>query len=121
MRKYWRSRWNGKHVHFKNALLRTGGILCIAAWILLSATALFAQGGPPLITDDPGTPENGHWENNFALTLDNTPASQSYETPIADINYGLGGHEQLKIELPWLVEGPPILPRKPASVTYSSE
>lgn len=62
-----------------------------------------AQGGPPMITDDPGTPGSGHWENNFALTLDNTPTEHLYETPIADINYGWGDRVQLKIEIPWLV------------------
>jgi hypothetical protein len=56
-----------------------------------------------MITDDPGTPGAGHWENNFAFTLDNTPAEHLYETPIADINYGWGDHVQLKVELPWLV------------------
>ncbi|MFT3792165.1 MAG: hypothetical protein QM741_14065 [Rudaea sp.] len=25
-----------------------------------------AQGGPPLVTDDPGTPGNGKWEINLA-------------------------------------------------------
>ena len=34
------------------------------------ATAIFpsllhAQGGPPFITDDPGTPGNQHWEVNL--------------------------------------------------------
>ena len=56
-----------------------------------------------MITDDPGTPGAGHWENNFAFTLDNTPTEHLYETPIADINYGWGERIQLKIELPWLV------------------
>jgi hypothetical protein len=64
---------------------------------------VFAQGGPPMITDDPGTPGAGHWENNFAFTLDNTPTEHLYETPIADINYGWGERVQLKIEIPWLV------------------
>ncbi len=62
-----------------------------------------AQGGPPMITDDPGTPGTGHWENNFAFTLDNTPTEHLYETPIADINYGWGPNIQLKLELPLVV------------------
>ncbi len=86
------------------ALLR---IACVAAVLCTCAGQSYSQGGPPLITDDPGTPENGKWENNFAFTLDNTASGQEYETPIADINYGLGGHIQLKIELPWLVEKAP--------------
>ncbi len=67
------------------------------------SSLLLAQGGPPMITDDPGTPGTGHWENNFAFTLDNTPSEHLYETPIADINYGWGPRVQLKLELPLLV------------------
>jgi hypothetical protein len=33
----------------------------------MAARMSFAQGGPPMITDDPGTPGNGKWENNFAI------------------------------------------------------
>ena len=64
---------------------------------------VFAQGGPPMITDDPGTPDAGHWENNLAFAFDNTPDEHLYETPIADINYGWGSRVQLKLEIPWLV------------------
>jgi hypothetical protein len=38
--------------------------------MLFAAVARVAlgQGGPPMITDDPGTPGNGKWENNFAIS-----------------------------------------------------
>ncbi len=65
-----------------------------------------------MITDDPGTPGAGHWENNFAFTVDNTPAEHLYETPVADINYGWGERIQLKIEIPWLVVQDPNSPVK---------
>jgi hypothetical protein len=71
--------------------------------IITHPRSSLAQGGPPMITDDPGTPGAGHWENNFAFTVDNTPTEHLYETPIADINYGWGDRVQLKIEIPWLV------------------
>jgi len=29
----------------------------------------FAQGGPPMLTDDPGTPGSGAWEINFAYVV----------------------------------------------------
>ena len=74
--------------------------------IITRPANLFAQGGPPMITDDPGTPGAGHWENNFAFTLDNTPSEHLYETPIADINYGWGSRVQLKLEIPWLLVKP---------------
>jgi hypothetical protein len=63
-----------------------------------------AQGGPPLETDDPGTPGNGHWELNLAATLEHTSGGTLYEAPLGDANYGLGERIQLKLELPLLVE-----------------
>jgi hypothetical protein len=69
------------------------------------AVAARAQGGPPLLTDDPGTPGNRNWEINLAFTQDIRPQGQSYETPILDMNYGLGDRIQLKWEIPYLVSG----------------
>jgi hypothetical protein len=37
-------------------------LACLFADIL----TVHAQGGPPMITDDPGTPGNGQWEINVA-------------------------------------------------------
>jgi len=54
--------------------------------------------GPPLITDDPGTPGNGRWEINLAVTIDQTRVERALEVPLLDINYGLGDHIQLKYE-----------------------
>jgi len=65
-----------------------------------------AQGGPPLQTDDPGTPGDRQWEVNTAFTLDRTPAGQTLEAPLVDANYGLGPRIQLKVEMPWVVESP---------------
>ena len=42
--------------------------LALALVVTISfATALHAQGGPPMITDDPGTPGPGRWEINIAI------------------------------------------------------
>jgi hypothetical protein len=62
-----------------------------------------AQGGPPFITDDPGTPGNHHWEINFGWTADHNPGNAFYETPDIDMNYGWGDRVQLKYELPMAV------------------
>ena len=62
-----------------------------------------AQGGPPLITDDPETPGNGHWEINVAWTLSQKQNQRLFAIPLIDINYGLGERIQLKAEVPWLV------------------
>jgi hypothetical protein len=37
------------------------------------ALRLHAQGGPPFITDDPGTPGNKHWEINLGWIADHSP------------------------------------------------
>jgi hypothetical protein len=71
------------------------------AWIalLLGRTAqVFAQGGPPLLTDDPGTPGNRNWEINIASTHFRSPRERAIEAPLLDINYGAGDRIQLKFE-----------------------
>jgi hypothetical protein len=72
-----------------------------------SAALLHAQGGPPFITDDPGTPGNHHWEINFGWIADHNPAHASYQTPDIDMNYGWGDRIQLKYELPMAVATDP--------------
>lgn len=78
-------------------------LLCTLVLSGLRARPVFAQGGPPLITDDPGTPGDGRWEINIAFTVEKRKTERSYESPILDINYGLGERIQLKYEVPWLV------------------
>jgi len=81
-------------------------VLTLPFWMMLSPLtnrAVLAQGGPPLTTDDPGTPGDGNWEINVAFTAERRGAQRLYESPILDINYGLGEHIQLKYEVPWLV------------------
>jgi hypothetical protein len=63
-----------------------------------------AQGGPPMITDDPGTPGDGHWEINIATLTNRTAAGDSYQLPLIDLNYGWGGRIQLKYEVPWVID-----------------
>lgn len=58
----------------------------------------FAQGGPPMITDDPETPGNGKWEINIAGIFERVPGSRTLEAPALDLNYGWGDHIQLKLE-----------------------
>lgn len=73
---------------------------------LLLPAAVAAQGGPPLRTDDPGTPGPGHWEINTALTIEKVPGQTAFEAPLADINYGIGERIQLKFEAPLeLIDG----------------
>ena len=64
-----------------------------------------AEGGPPLLTDDPWTPGSNHWEINLAVTSEVNQDEFRFEAPLADINYGVGEHIQLKYEVPFTVSG----------------
>ena len=68
------------------------------------APVLYGQGGPPLETDDPGTPGGGRWEINLAGTVEHAAERTRYEAPVADVNYGVGDRVQLKLEIPLLFE-----------------
>jgi hypothetical protein len=85
----------------KSAALPLCGILAVA--LFLAPAAGRAQGGPPLVTDDPGTPGNRHWEVNIAFTFEKQGSERTFATPLLDANYGLGDRIQLKIEMPWIV------------------
>ena len=67
-----------------------------------AAPALHAEGSPPLITDDPGTPGDGHWEINIGLSTERRPGTRASELPLIDVNYGIGDRLQLKYEVPYL-------------------
>jgi hypothetical protein len=61
-----------------------------------------AQGGPPLRTDDPGTPGDGVWEMNLAVEVEHGTEETLAAAPLLDLNYGLGERIQLKLEVPWV-------------------
>ncbi len=82
--------------------MRARWALLVGFWLVASAWA-FAQGGPPLLTDDPGTPGNHNWEINLGFTFDHRPDSTQYEVPQLDINYGYGERIQLKYQVPWIM------------------
>jgi hypothetical protein len=71
--------------------------------LALAAPPLFAQGGPPLITDDPDTPGPRHWEINLSFFRQSRRGQRLSEQPRLDLNYGAGRRIQLKLEAPWLV------------------
>ncbi len=75
--------------------------IALALWFATSlfiAPQLHAQGGPPMITDDPGTPGNRHWEINLATIFSHRPGETSFDAPGIDLNYGLGDHIQLTLQ-----------------------
>jgi hypothetical protein len=77
--------------------------ISLAVPFLLVASHAFGQGGPPLITDDPGTPGDGKVELNLGLMFEQTHKDRTVEAPLFDFNYGLGEHVQLKYEAAFLI------------------
>jgi hypothetical protein len=59
-----------------------------------------------MITDDPGTPGPGMWENNIAIVFEHRSNETAYDLPAIDLNYGVGEHIQLTLQ-----GGPVLLKR----------
>jgi Putative MetA-pathway of phenol degradation len=57
---------------------------------------------PPMAIDDTGTPGPGNWEVNIVFAGDLSTDSDTYESPLVDINYGVGEKVQLKYEVPYV-------------------
>jgi hypothetical protein len=75
----------------------------MTAWLAGVPDVSPAQGGPPLVTDDPDTPGDGHWENNLAATAMHTSGRWTPGAPDADLNYGWGENIQLNADIPLTV------------------
>lgn len=76
--------------------------LGVGILFLIACCMARAQGGPPLITDDPETIGRNRIELNLALTAAQRPGEREYELPLIDFNYGVGDRGQLKFEIPWV-------------------
>lgn len=61
-------------------------------------------GSPPMISDDTDTPGPGIWEVNLVLDGAWSRDRRSFETPLVDLNYGIGERLQLKYEVPYALE-----------------
>jgi hypothetical protein len=73
------------------------------AWLVFAMSAIafaetHAQGGPPMITDDPGTPGPGRWENNIAIAWEHRSDDTAFDLPAIDLNYGVGERIQLTLQ-----------------------
>ncbi|MGA7645441.1 MAG: hypothetical protein WBW01_02930 [Terriglobales bacterium] len=80
-------------------------VLLLLAMLAALSLPAAAQGGPPFITNDPGTPGDGNWEINIMTYSERHPAARIFNAPILDLNYGVGSRIQLTYEVPYLVEG----------------
>jgi len=74
----------------------------VALLSFICCTGAFAQGGPPLLTDDPGTVEKGKWEINIAWIHRILPGRTEIELPHFDANRGISDRAHFKIEIPWV-------------------
>jgi hypothetical protein len=77
---------------------------------LAAPSAVRAQGGPPFLTNDPGTPGNENWEINIAAMETVRRDVGSYQVPQLDINFGIGDRIQLTYEVPYVLQTGPGQP-----------
>ena len=59
-----------------------------------------ASAGVPFVTDDPDTPEKGHFEINLASQFTGTQSEQSGVIPSLEVNYGVTDHLEIHVLLP---------------------
>jgi hypothetical protein len=64
---------------------------------------LGALAGPPILTDDTGTPGPGKWETNMGFTVEKRRDTTLYNTPALDLNYGIGDRIQLNYSVSWII------------------
>jgi hypothetical protein len=69
-----------------------------------------AQAGPPLLTNDPGTPGPEEWEINLGVMPVLRQNLNVYQLPQLDFNYGVGKTIQLTVEVPYLYQASPGQP-----------
>lgn len=66
-------------------------IAILLFFFLCLVSPVFAQGGPPYYTNDPGTPGNLNWEINVGYMPFYYSNQSVSHTPDLDINFGIGG------------------------------
>jgi len=72
-----------------------------ALLVTVGLSRLAGQGGPPMITDDPGTPGDKKWEVNIAWSDQRTPGLTQVGLPLLDANYGVGDRIQINYQSQW--------------------
>jgi hypothetical protein len=76
----------------------------LLALVLVLPALAWAQGGPPFLTNDPGTPGNGNWEINLGSMQSVARGGSAFQVPQLDINLGLGDRVQLTYEIPFALQ-----------------
>jgi hypothetical protein len=72
--------------------------------LILTPGIARSQGGPPFLTNDPGTPGNAHWEINLGSMQSIARSAASYQVPQIDLNFGVGDRIQLTYEIPYVLQ-----------------
>lgn len=78
-------------------------------------------GGPPMLTNDSGTPDPGTWENNFPFVFEGSKDIYTLEGPVVDINYGFNEKIQLTVEFPWVKEKGQPVANKLDNITFGAK
>lgn len=82
---------------------RSRTFLAAVGFLAIPAIAC-AQGAPPLLTNDTGTPGNGNWEINLGVMPILRQHQDVFQVPQIDINFGLGNRVQLTYEIPFVLQ-----------------
>jgi hypothetical protein len=85
----------------RHSVFNAGLVLLLAS--LLAPARARGQGGPPLLTNDAGTPGAENWEINIAAVPTLSRGENNYQLPQFDINYGVGSRIQLTLEIPYVL------------------
>lgn len=83
---------------------RLAFFLAVSVAILSHPRATRAQGGPPYLTTDPGTPGNANCEINIGSMQTIRQGLSAYQLPQLDINFGVGDRIQLTYEIPYVLQ-----------------
>jgi hypothetical protein len=79
-------------------------VLAFIVFSLFAPSRTRAQGSPPFITGNPGTPGADQWEINLGVMPILRPDEQTYQVPQIDLNYGVGSQIQLTFEVPYVLQ-----------------
>ncbi|MBS0379857.1 MAG: hypothetical protein JSS29_15360 [Proteobacteria bacterium] len=72
--------------------------------LLAGAALAHAQGGPPYLTNDPGTPGAGNWEINVASMATHAAGATAWQLPQLDVNFGVGDRIQLTYQQSYVLQ-----------------
>jgi len=90
--------------------IRTRALLLLLVLLGCPPGAL-AQGGPPYLTTDPGTPGDANWEINLGAMATHASGATAWQLPQLDINFGIGERIQLTYQQSYLLVGGTAAPQ----------